>query len=346
MIRSQERRRAPPLDEVGGNERVGRFPASNDASLASDNNNRLIADRGQASPTGGLFADFEKRFAGGPAIRVKLHRPVTTFSLTVLFGPSGSGKSTTLRCLAGLEKPDCGMIRFGDEIWFDAERSIFLPPQQRRIGYLFQDYALFPHLTVGQNIAYGLGKLSAGERRERIEKMTALLGLAGLEHRYPRQLSGGQQQRVALARALVCRPRLLLLDEPLSALDAPTREHLRRQLRHWLVQLRIATIVVTHDRVEAIALGDHVVIFEGGRVRQSGSVEQVFSAPVDLAVARIVGVDTIERGKVVQVADGLATVRVGPTQLIALAPSRRNCGRDGEVYVCIHAEDVMLENRG
>src|SRR5205823_4699837 len=144
---------------------------------------------------------------------------------------SGSGKSTALRCLAGLERPDRGTIRFGDEIWFDSARGIFLPPQRRRIGYLFQDYALFPHLRVAQNIAYGLAKFA---RQQRIEEITALLGLSGLEDRYPKQLSGGQQQRVALARALVCRPRLLLLDEPLSALDAPTREHLRRQLRRWL----------------------------------------------------------------------------------------------------------------
>jgi molybdate transport system ATP-binding protein len=293
-----------------------------------------------------LTAEFEKCFPGGPVIQVELRLPADAFSLTVLFGPSGSGKSTTLRCLAGLDRPERGAIRVGNEIWFDAARGIFLPPQRRRIGYLFQDYALFPHLSVAQNLGYGLSKVAAPERRQRIEEITTLLGLAGLGDRYPRQLSGGQQQRVALARALVCRPHLLLLDEPLSALDAPTREHLRRQLRRWLVELQILTILVTHDRIEALALGNHVVVFEAGRVRQSGSVQEVFSAPVDLNVARIVGVDTIERGKVVHVADGLATIQVGPKQLIALAPPLRNCGRDGEVYVCIHAEDVMLEKRG
>jgi molybdate transport system ATP-binding protein len=289
-----------------------------------------------------LTAEFEKYFSGGTVIQVELRRP-PVFSLTVLFGPSGGGKSTTLRCLAGLERPERGVIRFGDEVWFDAARGIFLPPQLRRIGYLFQDYALFPHLRVAQNVGYGLDKVSAPERRQRIEEITALLGLVGLEDHYPRQLSGGQQQRVALARALVCRPRLLLLDEPLSALDAPTREHLRRQLRDWLVGLRMSTILVTHDRIEALALGDHVVVLEAGRVRQSGSVQQVFSAPVDVAVARIIGVDTIERGRVVQVADGFATIQVGPKEIIAVARSRRNGGQDGEVYVCIHAEDVMLK---
>src|SRR6266566_8193421 len=213
-------------------------------------------------------------------------------------------------------------IRFGEETWFDASCGILVPPQRRQIGYLFQEYALFPHLTVERNIGYGIRRIGDEERRMRIAEITDLLGLAGLEDRYPRQLSGGQQQRVALARALVCRPRLLLLDEPLSALDAPTREHLRRQLRHWLIELRMSTILVTHDRIEALALGDHVVVFEAGRVRQSGSVQQVFSAPVDLAVARIVGVDTIERGKVVQVAEGLATIQVGPKRLVALVPPR------------------------
>jgi molybdate transport system ATP-binding protein len=308
--------------------------------------NEEVCSASGAPAAAELTAEFQKHFPGGPVIQVELRRPADGCSLTVLFGRSGSGKSTTLRCLAGLDRPERGTIRFGDEIWFDAARGVFLPPQRRRIGYLFQDYALFPHLRVAQNIGYGLGKIAASERRQRIEEITALLGLVGFEDRYPRQLSGGQQQRVALARALVCRPRLLLLDEPLSAVDAPTREHLRRQLRHWLVELRMSTILVTHDRIEALALGDHVLVFEAGRVCQSGSVQQVFSAPVDLAVARIVGVDTIERGKVVQVAEGLATIQVGPKQLVALVPPRSKGGLDGEVYVCIHAEDVVLEKKG
>jgi molybdate transport system ATP-binding protein len=315
-------------------------------ALAWSNDDALkVSPAGEAPAAAELSAEFEKHFPGGTVIRGELRRPADAFSLTVLFGPSGSGKSTTLRCLAGLDRPERGTIRFGDEIWSDAARRIFLPPQRRRIGYLFQDYALFPHLRVAQNIGYGLGNIASAERRQRIDEITALLSLAGLENRYPRQLSGGEQQRVALARALVCRPRLLLLDEPLSALDAPTREHLRRQLRHWLVELRLSTILVTHDPIEALALGDHVVVFEAGRVRQSGSVQQVFSAPADLAVARIVGVDTIERGRIVQVVDGLATVQIGQKQLVALAPPRRNGRIDGDVYVCIRAEDVMLEKR-
>src|SRR5215211_5507645 len=241
--------------DANNREPVQLNPAGTAQPLALSRNEQVCSGS-EAPAAAELAAEFEKHFPGGTVIQVELRRPADAFSLTVLFGPSGSGKSTTLRCLAGLDRPERGTIRFGDEIWSDAGRNIFLPP----------------------------------ERRRRIEEITALLGLAGLEDRYPRQLSGGEQQRVALARALVCRPRLLLLDEPLSALDAPTREHLRRQLRHWLVELRMSTILVTHDRLEALALGDHVVVFEAGRARQSGSVQQVFSAPVDLAVARIVGV--------------------------------------------------------
>jgi molybdate transport system ATP-binding protein len=337
-----------PDSAANGREPVQRDRAGRAQPLPLSRNQEVCPD-GLEPVAAELAAEFEKHFPGGPVVQVALRRPADAFSLTVLFGPSGSGKSTTLRCLAGLDRPERGSIRFGDEIWFDAARGIFLPPQRRRIGYLFQDNALFPHLRVVQNIGYGLGKIAAAERRERIEEITTLLGLAGLEDRYPRQLSGGQQQRVALARALVCRPRLLLLDEPLSALDAPTREHLRRQLRHWLVELRMSTILVTHDRIEALALGDHLVVFDAGRVCQSGSVQEVFSAPVDRAVARIVGVDTIERGMIVQVADGLATIQVGPKQLIALAPRRWNGGRDAQVdaqvYVCIRAEDVLLEKK-
>jgi molybdate transport system ATP-binding protein len=286
-----------------------------------------------------LIAEFDKQFIDGPPIRVRLRRPVDHFSLTVLFGPSGSGKTTALRCLAGLDRPQHGYIRFGDETWFDASSGILVQPQRRQIGYLFQEYALFPHLTVDRNIAYGIRYIGDAERRTRVAEITDLLGLAGLEDRYPHQLSGGQQQRVALARSLVCRPRLLLLDEPLSALDLPTREQLRHELRHWLTKLAVPGIMVTHDRVETLALGDHVVVMDHGCVRQSGPPQDVFSAPVDLAVARIVGVDNIERGKVVRMTDGLATIQVGSIELFALSAMHVS----GQVSVCIRAEDVMME---
>src|SRR5260370_21023053 len=176
-----------------------------------------------------LVGEFEKHFPDGPPIQVRLCRPADPFSLTVLFGPSGSGKTTALRCWAGLDRPQRGYIRFGDETWFDASCGILVPPQRRQIGYLFQEYALFPHLTVERNVGYGIRRIGDAERRTRIAEITDLLGLAGLEGRFPHQLSGGQQQRVALARALVCRPRLLFLDEPLSAVNLPTHAQLRTQ---------------------------------------------------------------------------------------------------------------------
>lgn len=284
-------------------------------------------------------ADFEKRFSGGPVIRAHLACPTDAFAVTVLFGPSGAGKTTVLRCLAGLERPDAGCIHCREETWFDAARGIFLPPQQRGIGYLFQDYALFPHLTVAGNIRYGLSQFPRAARGRRVVELLDLMQLAGLEGRYPKQLSGGQQQRVALARALARRPQVLLLDEPLSSLDAPTREQLRRELRRWLVDLRTPTVLVTHDRVEAMALGDQVVVMDQGRVLQSGPVHEVFGRPADVVVARIVGVDTVEPAQVLRVADGLATVAVGPVQLVALAEAPL----EGDVYVCIHAEDVIIE---
>jgi len=286
-----------------------------------------------------LISEFEKQFPAGPLIRADMRCPTSPSSLTVLFGPSGSGKTTTLRCLAGLERPGRGHIRSGDETWFDSDRGIFLRPQQRRIGYLFQEHALFPHLNITHNIAYGLGALARAERQLRVKEIMELLGLSDLGHRYPRQISGGERQRAALARALVCHPRLLLLDEPLSALDVPLREQLRRELRRSLAQLGIPAILVTHDRIEALSLADYVVVFDDGRIRQSGPVEEVFSKPADLAVARIVGVDTVERASIVAMRDGLATVRIGSAQLVASAPATLN----GEVYVCIHAGDVILD---
>jgi molybdate transport system ATP-binding protein len=286
-----------------------------------------------------LVADFERQFPGGATVRAVLRRPANRFSITVLFGPSGCGKTTILRCLAGLDRPQRGRIDFGETVWLDTAAGICLPPQRRNVGYLSQDYALFPHLSVTQNIAYGLHGLGRGERQRRVAELLALLGLAGLAARYPGQVSGGQQQRIALARALARRPQLLLLDEPLSALDASTREQLRHELRRVLSDFAIPAIIVTHDRVEAIALADHVVVLDQGMIRQSGPVQEVFNRPADLAVARIVGVETVLPARIVRVDDGLATVAVGGAELVAVGVG----AKVGEVYLCIRAEEVALQ---
>jgi molybdate transport system ATP-binding protein len=292
-----------------------------------------------------LTVRFEKRFPGGPTIAAEWEQPAESYSATVLFGPSGCGKTTTLRCLAGLERPDAGMIRRGSEVWFDAGANIHLPSQQRGVGFLFQDYALFPHLNVRRNVAYALSRAQASRAAE----LLSAFDLVGLENRYPHQISGGQQQRVALARALARRPQLLLLDEPLSALDGPTRDDLRPRLRNLLTGIGVPVVLVTHDRAEALALADLLVVMDRGRVVQRGTVDEVFSCPRDVSVARIVGTETVQPGIIIAVEDGLATVQVGQATLLAvhLAPGESPGGitcRD--VFVCIRGEDVALQRDG
>jgi molybdate transport system ATP-binding protein len=293
-----------------------------------------------------LIATFTKRFPNGAVIRgeLKPSEPLQPRQsrgrrcVTVLFGPSGCGKTTVLRCLAGLERPEEGMIRFGAQTWFDAERGICLAPQQRGIGFVFQDYALFPHLTVEGNVSYGLRNLSRHERRKAVGDILNRFELTQVAEHRPRQLSGGQQQRVALARALVRRPGLLLLDEPLSALDAALREAMRTEFRHWLAECEVPVLLVTHDRTEALALGDEVVVMSGGATQQSGPVLQVFNRPANAEVARIVGIETLQPGRIVDVHEGLASVEVGTAKLVALPPP----GRVRDVLVGIRAEDVIL----
>jgi len=285
-----------------------------------------------------LTATFHKQFSGGPEIVAKDLR--LGGGITVLFGESGSGKTTILRCLAGLEIPDAGEICFGHEIWFQKSGKIFAPPQRRHIGFVPQDYALFPHLTVTGNVGYGLNDLSAAERAARVAESLRWLGLDGFENRLPQELSGGQQQRVALARAVVRHPKLLLLDEPLAALDTPTRLRLRGELRQLLRQLGIPTILVTHDRFEAFALGDQMVVMADGRNQQSGPVTEVFNRPANLAVAHIAGTETVLPARVLKVADGIVTVAVGDVKLVAVLADFPADAT--EVHVCIRADDVML----
>jgi molybdate transport system ATP-binding protein len=291
-----------------------------------------------------LILHFRKTFPKGALIDADLEVELNPPTVTVLFGPSGSGKTTILRALAGLERSTDAFIHFGREVWVDHKNGEFIPPQRRRIGFLFQDYALFSHLTVTGNIRYGLRGLSAHERQLRIDQLLERFQIQDLAARYPDQLSGGQKQRVALARTLAPQPRLLLLDEPLSALDGPTRETLRGELRRLLSSLSIPVLLVTHDRVEALALGDQVAIVNEGRIVQHASIEEVFRRPLTPAIAKIVAVETVQRARVLQTDEELVTVAVGETRLLAAAS---NFPKDAaEAFVCIRAENVLLLKSG
>jgi molybdate transport system ATP-binding protein len=288
-----------------------------------------------------LSFDVERRFHRGPVIQAAAALPLdpAAGAVTVLFGPSGSGKTTVLRAVAGLDRPDRGLIRFDGETWFDGADGTFVPPQRRRVGLLFQDHALFPHLSVAANVGYGLGALSRAERDARVRALAERLRFADLLRRRPGELSGGERQRVALARALAPSPRLLLLDEPLSALDAPSRTELRGELRRTLEATGVPALVVTHDRIEALALGDRIVVMVDGRVRQVGAVGAVFSAPADAEVAGVVGTENVLPVRLARREGGLAVVRAGPVELVAVDPG----GLEGEAFACLRAEEIVIE---
>ncbi|MBA5865429.1 MAG: ATP-binding cassette domain-containing protein [Nitrospira sp. CR1.3] len=289
-----------------------------------------------------IAIDIRKTFPGRAIIRAQIRYPVEASTVLILFGPSGSGKTTMLRSVAGLEWPDEGAIRFISRTWLDTASNIRVSPQDRQIGYMPQEYALFPSHTVEGNIAYGLGCLTPTDRKKRVDELVDLFQLRGLESARPRELSGGQQQRVALARAVAPRPQLLLLDEPLSALDAPTRLQLRGELRSLLKQLALPSMIVTHDWEEALTLGDVMAVMSEGTVLQLGAPQDVFSRPANAEVAKVVGVETVVQGQVVANDNGLATVAVNGITLKGLGQGL--CGTG--VYVCIRAEDVVLEQAG
>ena len=220
--------------------------------------------------------------------------------VAVLFGPSGAGKTLTLQCLAGLERPERGRIVVDGRVFFDSGAGVDLRPQERRIGCVFQGSALFPHLTVLDNVAFGLRDRPRAERVRRAGEVIERLGLGDLSARYPRELSGGQRQRVALGRALAIDPALLLLDEPLSALDRPTRERLREELRSVLTEGRTAAVVVTNDFTEAYRLADRIVVYREGRVIQAAPRAELLWRPGSEPVARIAGIRNIFHGVVLK----------------------------------------------
>ncbi|MBV8882424.1 MAG: sulfate/molybdate ABC transporter ATP-binding protein [Chroococcidiopsidaceae cyanobacterium CP_BM_RX_35] len=230
---------------------------------------------------------------------VEIHKQLENFSLSLalaadsetlgLLGASGSGKSMTLRCIAGLETPNSGQISLNGRVLFDSQKGINIPSCQRRVGFLFQNYALFPHMTVAQNIAFSLRGLPTVERTRRVAEQIFQLQLQGLENRYPYQISGGQQQRVALARALVAEPEALLLDEPFSALDTHLRSQIERQLIEILTAYPGVTLFVTHNLEEAYRVCQNLLVLSEGKTAGYGSKESIFERPATFAVAQLTG---------------------------------------------------------
>jgi thiamine transport system ATP-binding protein len=279
-----------------------------------------------------------KRYDTTTAVR-DLSISVSEGEFFTLVGPSGCGKTTTLRLLGGFESPSEGSVRL------HGEDVAGVPPESRNIGVVFQNYALFPHMTVGENVAYGLqfkeppGGVSPDER---VTELLDLVGLSGFQDRDPTALSGGQRQRVAIARALAPGPDLLLLDEPMSALDARLRERLRVEIQTLQEELGITTIYVTHDQEEALAVSDRVAVMHDGRVEQVGTPREVYDRPATRFVAEFVGDNNVFSGTVTGADGGGLDVDLGPTEVTIDAPESRNCSPGDTVVFCVRPEQFTL----
>jgi len=260
-----------------------------------------------------------------------------------LFGPSGAGKSTLLDCIAGLQQPDSGEIRLGEKVLFNAAGNLSLPPQRRELAYVFQSLALFPHLLVEQNIRYGLDKLSASEQTERMQRFTKSFRIEKLLSRRPAELSGGEKQRVALARSLITLPRLLLLDEPLTALDSALRRSILEDLRASNEANRIPILYVTHNREEVDAIGERVVTLVNGRIQESGAPRAVLDAPRSVELAHAAGFENILPAIVVEhrPADGVMRVSLDHAACEIEIPLG-DATPGTEVRVAIRAGDILI----
>lgn len=265
--------------------------------------------------------------------------------ITILFGASGAGKTTVLDCVAGLAAPDSGRISVGDRILFDHAQGINLPVAKRRAGYVLQSLALFPHMTVEQNVEYGLAHVPAVERNERVTSMLRAFRISHLAGRKAREISGGESQRTALARTLVTDPEVLLLDEPLAALDAPTKAHIIDDLREWNRTHRIPIVYVTHSREEVFALGDRVIVLEAGLVVAEGTPHEVMTAPSQETVAQLVGFENVFDSVVeaVHPERGTMACRIAGLQgsIVLETPLVRG-GVGSELRVGIRAGDILL----
>ncbi len=290
-------------------------------------------------PDGPAYVEFEritKSFDGRTEVVSDLDLTIQKGEFLTLLGPSGSGKTTCLLMLAGFEEPTSGTIRI------DGRPMNQVPPRRRGIGMVFQNYALFPHMSVGENLAFPLEVrgLDPAARRERVGRALELVRLEGLEHRRPSQLSGGQQQRVAIARALVFEPELVLMDEPLGALDRRLREELQYEIRRIHSDLGVTVLYVTHDQNEAMVMSDRVAVFRAGRIEQAASPEALYEEPERSFVARFIGENNRLAGRVVGVQDDICDVDVGGRTVRAfrVAP----CGPGDPTTLSIRPERVAI----
>ena len=284
----------------------------------------------------------------------KIKRALPGFDLSVdlsvnaeilsILGPSGSGKTMTLKCIAGLIQPDEGHIELNGRVLFDSESRTDLPARQRKIGFVFQDYALFPHLTVNDNIAYGISHLPRNEVNERVSSSLEMMHIQGLGKRFPRQLSSGQQQRVALARALANEPEVILLDEPFSALDTPRREWLELELLALQDYYHGDILFVTHDLAQGYKLGSRIAVFEAGKIVQCDNKRNVITSPANRTAARLTGVKNLFEGQVTEMDGKEVTVLVPELgkPLAVLVENSANISLGQNVTVGIRPENIQI----
>jgi iron(III) transport system ATP-binding protein len=288
-----------------------------------------------------LHLDYGHGATANPILKgVSMH--LQRGEVVALLGPSGSGKTTLLRAVAGLESPKSGTIDIGERRVFDGSKKLELPAEARNLGLVFQSYALWPHKTVFDNVAYGLKlrKLAARDIEPKVREVLAQLGLGHLGERFPHQLSGGQQQRVAIARALVYNPPVILLDEPLSNLDAKLREEARAFLRELIVRLGLSALMVTHDQAEAMAISDRILLLNNGKIEQQGTPQSMYESPDTLFTAEFMGSNNRLPAKIVARNGGGARLQVEGMALNATA--RGNGAPDVEGTALIRVEEVRI----
>jgi len=286
-------------------------------------------------------------FSGGKTIKAlaNVDLIIPANQIFTLLGPSGCGKTTLLRCIVGLETPDSGEIRIGEKIVWSKEKNIFMPPEKRELSMVFQTYAIWPHMNVFDNIAYPLQirKESRKDIARKVKKTLQLVQLDGFENRPATKLSGGQQQRVALARALVAEPKVILFDEPLSNLDAKLREETRKELRSFLIKLKITAIYVTHDQIEALSLSDTIAVMKDGRIIEIGAPKKIYFGSDHRFVADFIGRANLIDGKVKAVEDSYTIVDSGIGTIACL--KNPDALPANAVTICIRPEFIKVIKR-